>query len=98
MSKLVPYPEDFDSITDNIYEAVMVIAKRARKISADQKLEIDKLIHPMEQEETSIEVEGEIARPPEERPVINFPKPAVLAFEELKKKEVEFQYLEKSGS
>jgi DNA-directed RNA polymerase subunit K/omega len=78
----------------------MVVAKRARKISADQKLEIDKLVHPFEQEET-MPVEGEaemVIKQPEERPNIDFVKPTVLAFSELEKGELEYQYLEKGGN
>ncbi len=94
MKKDIPLPEDMDKSVENVYEAVMIIARRARKIGADQKLEIDKMLNLSEtesEEEESLEEEDCI------KPEINYEKPSVIAMRELTKGDLEFEYREKSS-
>jgi DNA-directed RNA polymerase subunit K/omega len=91
MAKEIPFPEDFEAVTNNIYEAVMVVAHRARKIATDQKLEIEKNMTVVEPEE-----EKEEEPPAKEAKVeYNFEKPTIIAFRELIDKDLEFEYREK---
>ena len=94
MEDLIPYPEDFDKQTDNIYEAVMVLSRRARKIGADQKLEIERFLTNVEAEEENeeeVEVKDEVVR-------VQLEKPTIIAVNELKRGDLEFEYVEKNKS
>ena len=87
----MPLDEDFSRLSDSIYEAVMVIAKRARKIGADQKFEVEKLLSTQEPEK-----EDEEEPVVENRINIELEKPTIIALRELSNDELEFEYKEKS--
>jgi len=95
MSKVVAifneFSENPESKTDNIYEAIMVIAKRARKIAADQKFEIEKILTTAEAEEGS---EEEVRT--EREDVIELEKPVVIAMRELFAGELDYEYKDSS--
>ncbi len=83
-------PEDFEEKTDNLYEAIMVVARRARKIAANQKLEIENTMNMTESEEEIIEDENR------EEPTLylELEKPTKIAFRELSKDDLDFDYRE----
>jgi DNA-directed RNA polymerase omega subunit len=84
--------EDFEGQADNIYEAIIVIARRARQIGENQKKEIDRTIGTIDLSESPIETQP----PPEEEPVepefVHYEKPTILSMQEVKKGLVKFNY------
>ncbi len=84
--------DDLEKYSDNIYEAIMVIAKRARQINDEQKRQIEQLVGIDEMNAT--EDEEEYSRNDEERNIIKFPKPTRLAVEEYLQGKIKFEYLE----
>lgn len=89
MEEKVPFPEAFQNRGFNIYEAVMVIAKRARKISADQKLEIESNMNTKEPEE---ETETEEEESPKNEVYLSFEKPTMIALRELEEDNLDVDY------
>lgn len=85
-----PLPEDFEGKTDNIYEAIMVAARRARKISVDQKMEFEKAIQnaPPPEEQP----EGTETVPDDDNPYLELEKPTRIALNELYNAELEYEY------
>lgn len=86
---------EIDKTTNNIYEAVAIIAKRADQIGEDIKIELnDKL----EEFATHTENLEEIFENKEQIEVSRFyealPKPAALAVEEWKSGEIYYRYPE----
>jgi DNA-directed RNA polymerase subunit K/omega len=86
-----PLAEDFARKTGNVYEVIMVLAKRARKISADQKIEIEKTLTI-----SDTESEGEEEIQTEKKITINLEKPLNIAIREFQSDDLEFDYKEKS--
>lgn len=95
------FPEDFLDGTVNIYEAVLIIAKRARQIGELQKRLIDRHLGQTEMLEQAAAraraEESDDAPAPEpveqiNRPVPKFEKSVVLSMAEMKEKSIEFQY------
>jgi len=83
---------DFEGITDNVYEAIMIAAIRARQIGRRQKQEIDAYNSTIEATEiVNPEDEGT-----EEPGVDHFHhiKPTIKALRELKEEDINFYYLE----
>lgn len=79
--------EDFFKKTGNIYEAVVIMAKRARQITDEQRILIDRerevapvIIEPKESEEYD---DVEIDREALHRSYKKFPKPTTLAIQEM---------------
>lgn len=91
MTERIPYPEKFKGLSENIYEAVMIVSKRARKIAANQKIEIERNMNVVEPEEDTNE-ESEV-----NEVYLSFEKPTMIAFRELEKKELEHNYKGKSS-
>lgn len=81
------FAENSESMTDNIYEAIMVIAKRARKIAADQKFEIEKILTTAEAQEVNEEEVGK-----DRDDMLELEKPTVIAMRELFSGELEYEY------
>ena len=93
------FPEDFlGEKAVNIYEIVLIIAKRARQIGEIQKREIDRHLGQTEMLEQAAararaEESDEVYEPePIDRPVPKFEKPIVLSMLEMKQGKVEFHY------
>jgi DNA-directed RNA polymerase subunit K/omega len=94
-------PEDFRNIADNIYEAILVIAKRARQVGELQKRQIDRYLGQTEMAEQAAaqaraEDSEDIAAPiepePVDRPEFKFEKPVIVALQEMKERKVDFYY------
>lgn len=83
---------DFDGITENVYEAIMVSAIRARQIGRRQKQEIDAYNSTME----ATEIVNPDDEGTEEPGLDHFHhiKPTIKALRELKQKEIKFYYLD----
>lgn len=89
---------DFSPITETIYEAVIVAAKRAREIALTQKMEIDRYF---QQKSSDLQPISEDDNPNLGLDPFHHPKPTVLALQELKEGKIRFynpKHLEKSPS
>jgi DNA-directed RNA polymerase subunit K/omega len=76
--------EDFYRHADNVYEAIIAIARRARQIGEEQRKEMDAYLSQVEMlDKFQEEEEGyeEPVRPHE--PVLQFEKPTILALREM---------------
>ncbi len=87
--------DDLQKYVDNVYEAVVVIAKRAKQINDEQKIIMETQIGPMEEiedydDEEEMENEIERAEPPV---YMKLPKPTKIALEELLSGKIKFEYL-----
>jgi DNA-directed RNA polymerase omega subunit len=102
MASTIPI-EELKKHSNNIYEAIMIIAKRARQINDEQK----RLIEQETGYDSSLDnvndddSDDDSAEAPEERqtkPVkyIKLPKPTTLALEEMLSGRLTYQYAEKS--
>lgn len=84
----------------NIYEAVLIVAKRARQISEMQKRQIDRYLgqtEMLEQQAARARAEeSDDAEPPEpiERPGLRFEKPIVLSQREMLEAKIKNYYEE----
>lgn len=76
--------EDFHGKADNVYEAIVAIARRARQIGEDQRKEMDDYLSQVEMLEKFQEDEENFEEPvrPHE-PVLQFEKPTILALREM---------------
>ena len=84
--------------TDNIYESVVVMAKRAQQINNEQKLEIEMNMETppvSENKENEDFDEVEIDREALMREHKKFPKPSRLAIQEMTEQQIAFRYKEK---
>lgn len=91
-TKLSWLVDNFSGITSNVYEAVMVAAKRARQIGRQQKQEIDRWTATMDVLEPGME-------PTEDESEVGIDhfhhrKPTVKAMSELKERKLEYNYPE----
>lgn len=95
------FPEDFLEGTSSIYEAVLIIARRARQVGELQKRQIDRHLGQTEILEQAAararaEDSDDVLEPPEpiDRPVPKFDKPVVIAMREMKDHNIDFNYEE----
>ena len=87
--------EDLMKKAGTIYEAVVVMCRRARQINDEQKLQID-----MEMDATSVPEnrdsedfdEVEIDREALQREYKKYPKPSKVAIEEMAKGDIQYSY------
>ena len=82
--------EDFEGLADNIYEAIIVVAKRARKVGDGQKKEIDRQIGTLDLTDTSEEEQHDEDEP--EPDFYHYEKPTIIAMRELKTGQLKYQY------
>jgi DNA-directed RNA polymerase subunit K/omega len=77
--------EDYYGKSKNIYEAIMVIARRARQVGERQRREMDAYLNQVEaMEKFEDEESGMIEDAPEvHEPVLQFEKPTVLSLREM---------------
>ncbi len=78
--------EDFITKTKNIYEAIMIISKRARQIGEAHRKEMDSYLSQVEMMEKfeQGEDEGMIEDAPVQHdPVLQFEKPTILALRQM---------------
>jgi DNA-directed RNA polymerase subunit K/omega len=93
MSSTIPLSE-LEKISDNLYEAIVVIAKRARQINEEQKSLID---IETEMDESMDDYEEEVEEEMEEqeeikKKVIKLPKPTEIAIQEMLSGEIKWDY------
>lgn len=87
--------KELEKYVDNIYEAVVIIAKRAKQINDEQKQfletelaldeEIDELEDDSENESADVE----------EQKYIKLPKPTKIAIEEFLSGKIKYEYLDR---
>lgn len=84
---------ELEKISDNIYEAIVIIAKRARQINEEQKsaIEIEPEIEEIEESYDENE-ETEEQEPVIERKMIKLPKPTELAIYEMLSGKIKWDY------
>ena len=85
----------------NIYEAIIVSAKRARQIHDDMKIELNQQLETLKAlnatPETEEDVEVTVANPDQLKISLDFekrPKPTEVALNEVREKKVGFRYKE----
>jgi DNA-directed RNA polymerase subunit K/omega len=92
--------EDYQGKTENIYEAILIIAKRSRQIGELQKRQIDRALGQTEMleqqvvEPTGEETELQHTEEPEPRPQFHFEKPTIQAMREMANEETKWHYEE----
>jgi len=86
--------QDFEGITDSVYEGIMIAAHRARQIGRRQKQEIDAFNATIETTEITNSEEEESDQPGVDH--FHHVKPTILALNELKKGEINYHYQEKT--
>ena len=83
---------DLDGGTDNIYETVMVAAKRANQISVEMKLELNRKLEEFASYTDNLE---EVFENPEQIEISKFferlPKPSLISLQELTDDEIYFR-------
>lgn len=92
MSSTIPLSE-LEKLSGNLYEAIIIIAKRARQINEEQKslidieTEMDDSIDDYEDEEEEMEEQEEVMRK-----VIKLPKPTEIAIQEMLTGKIKWDY------
>jgi len=87
---------DIDDKADNIYEAIIVSAKRSRQISDENKIEFNALLSTIPEATTDDESE-DLDNPAQLKISLDMekrPKPHMQALDELLKKEIKYKYKE----
>lgn len=83
---------DLDGGTDNIYETVMVAAKRANQISVEMKLELNRKLEEFASYTDNLE---EVFENPEQIEISKFferlPKPSLISLQELSDDQIYFR-------
>lgn len=84
--------DDLEKFSDNIYEAIVVIAKRARQINEEQKRQIEKIMGTEDMDST--DEEEDYGHSEQEQNYVKLPKPTRLALEEYLQGKIKYEYLE----
>lgn len=98
MVKTLPLSE-LEKHSENVYEAIMVIAKRARQINEEQKTQMDSAIdtdelrEDHEEEEDKKETEETI----EEKELVKEEKPTMVALEEMLQGKLRYEYKDRAA-
>ncbi len=88
---------DLTKKTENIYESVVIMCKRARKINDEQKLQIEmerEIVPGIENRENEDFDEVEIDREALLKEHTKYPKPSEVAIQELLEDKIEFRYID----
>jgi len=94
MSSTIPL-EELEKLSNNLYEAIVVIAKRAKQINEEQKsrLEIEtdmeESIDSYDEEDEEVEEQGQEDI---ERKAIKLPKPTEIAIQEMLTGKIKWDY------
>jgi len=83
---------DFEKFSNNIYEAIIVLGKRARQINSEQKIFIEKEAGIDDSYDNDDEDEFYDRAGVEEENIIKLPKPTQLAIEELIEGKLKYDY------
>ncbi len=87
---------DLDDKADNVYEAIIVSAKRARQINDENKIEFNALVATIPEATTDDESE-DLDNPAQLKISLDMekrPKPHMQAVNELLKKDIKYKYKE----
>ena len=82
--------EDIEKYAENVYEAIMIIAKRARQINDEQKQFVESQIDT--QEETDENFNDEVPEEMYDQSYVRLPKPTWLALEEMLSGKLKCEY------
>ena len=88
---------DLKKKTDNIYETVVVMCKRARQINDEQKLQIEmerEIVPGVENRENEDFDEVEIDREALLKEHKKYPKPSEVAIEEMLEEKIEYRFID----
>jgi DNA-directed RNA polymerase subunit K/omega len=88
---------DLKKKTNNIYETVVVMCKRARQINDEQKLQIEmerEIIPGFENRENEDFDEVEIDREALLKEHKKYPKPSEVAIEEMLEEKIEYRFID----
>jgi DNA-directed RNA polymerase subunit K/omega len=96
--------EELQKHSNNIYEAIVVVAKRARQINDEQKRLIDletgydEANERVSPEDLDEDIEDIVeARQPANDKFIRLPKPTTIALEEMLTDKLEYRYIDDAG-
>ncbi len=87
--------EDIEKHADSVYEAVVIIAKRARQINDEQKRLVE-----MEMREVMADAKGDLLeddqpREPIHRPFMRLPRPTTQALQEFLEGKLRYTYVDR---
>ena len=94
MSSTIPLSE-LEKLSGNLYEAIVIIAKRARQINEEQKSLIDietDMDDSMDDYEDDEEVEMEEEQEEIKKKAIKLPKPTEIAIQEMLTGKIKWDY------
>jgi DNA-directed RNA polymerase subunit K/omega len=94
MSSTIPLSE-LEKLSGNLYEAIVIIAKRARQINEEQKSLIDietEMDDSMDDYEDEEEVEIEEEQEEIKKKAIKLPKPTEIAIQEMLTGKIKWDY------
>jgi DNA-directed RNA polymerase subunit K/omega len=94
MSSTIPLSE-LEKLSGNLYEAIVIIAKRARQINEEQKSLIDietEMDDSMDDYEDEEEVEMEEEQEEIKKKAIKLPKPTEIAIQEMLTGQIKWDY------
>jgi DNA-directed RNA polymerase omega subunit len=91
--KTIPLDE-VERHVENIYEAIVIIAKRAKQINAEQKRIIETEVGLNEEDMYDDEEENGSERGDTSR-FVKLPKPTSIALKEMLEGKINFEYIEK---
>ena len=94
MSSTIPLSE-LEKLSGNLYEAIVIIAKRARQINEEQKSLIDietEMDDSMDDYEDDEEVEMEEEQEEIKKKAIKLPKPTEIAIQEMLTGKIKWDY------
>jgi len=90
MSETLPLDQLLEK-TDSLYEAVVIIAQRARQINEQQKRIIDRHVNADEEEDLDETLNTDIV----EGQYLKLPKPTSVAMKEMMDGHLDYEYVEK---
>lgn len=92
MAETLPL-EQLEAKVDSLYEAIVVVARRARQINEMQKQLIDKETADNDDEDLDEIIGDEDYL---DREFLKLPKPSTLALQEMMEGKLDFEYLQKN--
>jgi DNA-directed RNA polymerase subunit K/omega len=82
--------EEIEKYAENVYEAIMIIAKRARQINDEQKRIVESQIDT--QDDTEENFDDEVPEEIYDQSFVRLPKPTRVAMEEMLSGKLKFEY------
>lgn len=87
--------EEIEKHAESVYEAVVVIAKRARQINDEQKRKVEMEMREVMEEVKDDLLDDDQPREPIQKPFMRLPKPTTLALQEFLEGKLRFTYIER---